>query len=1445
MTWWTLVAVLHLWLLVDRTTCGPATSSPCWGGQAWASGNWSCAVQHHRQTAAPRRTTCTQTVTMTVLNTTTVTKDCSGVVPDCHGVTQNGSGSSSVTSPALVLVETPNESVCGGTVVSTEMDGPEPFLLVGLGNAILRMDLDGGGQKQVVSRVGKSFLLEFHFKAGTVYWINTHSGVLSRADLDGTHKQKLLTLGKGISGLAVDWIEDSIYWSSKKRGTIQRADTDGKNEKTVLRNLSQPSSLVIDPNERFLFWLSAGVTPSIQRSDTVGGVRTTVLKVPDRLLALALDPVDRRLFWVQQGPGKPSALGSCDYNGNLINVVNQPLRLKNLKMSVFLDYVYMTDSASNSVTRVNKFTGGRPEKVNSKQLLHPPADVKVVHPIKQPVAEVSAPLTSAGCDPQTGDCVSVCSSSGGSGQCNCRKGFTLSKQGGYCEDVNECAFWNHGCSLGCENIPGSYFCTCPEGYLLLPDTKTCQEIEPCVENGTLCDHACTHTSEGDICVCPVGSVLQPDGRSCTGCLSADGGGCSQVCVTLAPGRWECECQPGYQLEPDGQRCKATGKTKQTLTLSHTYSDVPCVHHTDSCNQIDSLSGPPAFLVFANEVDIRRVSMDGSGSRTLLEDPGGSFRAVDYDPVQSVVYFASAERKQIERISIDGGSREQLLSTGPDSSPEGLALDWVNRKLYWTDGGSSSICRSSLGGQEREVLVLEKLMKPRGIAVHPQAQKLFWTDVGGRAAVQRSDLDGLGREVLVRVGLVTPTGLALDFSSQRLYWSDLSTGLIESARLDGSDRRTLSQNQVGRPFAVAVFEDTLWVSNWGDNQLYRLDKKPGHNPEPLRVETVQPAGIIIVHPLAKPGAPLTIQDTLQVYRSRLESICFSVYCITLFFNGQDPHRTPTEQAESCGQCPVASGPCGQRPAGSALWAASCGQRPVGGFQWAVSWADLCLHGNGGCSQLCESRLGMAQCSCRSQHILSADGKTCLPKGAPPSGPGDGQWRDHVKNKTLNDERLPSDSGLPAAFTEKMVSDQDECFSLSCDVNAQCVLVDGAAACRCLSGFVGDGLICVDTDECTAGSAECTSVRSECVNTAGGYFCQCRAGFSGDGHHCTDIDECRLGMHSCDLNAECMNTLGQYECRCKDGYSGSGFTCHESKDAPSRPTASSTADITSPWRRSGVEICPSSHDSYCLYNGVCFYFPEMDSYGCKQVYGSVRSYGSTSSGYNPSLQGILLGTVPGKASTKSGPADQFFDVECLNTDVATSRTSSSTCPIQSQLFLVLVTRCCLAGYMGERCQFSDLEWWELQQAEQEKRRNVAIAVCVALLILLLSITAGIIYCYRCRRLLGERPPVDSMSEMSMSEDSMTETPSSTPQLYIVLQHGTCVDRKMLNCQRRTVCLSCSSDTGESCVSEDTGTLKRETQLSDPSSCNISSSRAPPKPGDNLISLDEPRPETPQPL
>lgn len=55
-------------------------------------------------------------------------------------------------------------------------------------------------------------------------------------------------------------------------------------------------------------------------------------------------------------------------------------------------------------------------------------------------------------------------------------------------------------------------------------------------------------------------------------------------------------------------------------------------------------------------------------------------------------------------------------------------------------------------------------------------------------------------------------------------------------------------------------------------------------------------------------------------------------------------------------------------------------------------------------------------------------------------------------------------------------------------------------------------------------------------------------------------------------------------------------------------------------------------------------------------------------------------------------------------------------------------CAAGYMGERCQLSDLEWWDLQQSEEEKRRNVVIAASMVVLVSLLSVVACLTYCYR---------------------------------------------------------------------------------------------------------------------
>lgn len=71
---------------------------------------------------------------------------------------------------------------------------PEPYLLLGLGNGIQRMNLDGGDQRRIASRVGRSILLDFHLSEGTMFWADTHAGQINRAGLDGTGRQVLLYL---------------------------------------------------------------------------------------------------------------------------------------------------------------------------------------------------------------------------------------------------------------------------------------------------------------------------------------------------------------------------------------------------------------------------------------------------------------------------------------------------------------------------------------------------------------------------------------------------------------------------------------------------------------------------------------------------------------------------------------------------------------------------------------------------------------------------------------------------------------------------------------------------------------------------------------------------------------------------------------------------------------------------------------------------------------------------------------------------------------------------------------------------------------------------------------------------------------------------------------------------------------------------------------------------
>jgi len=52
-----------------------------------------------------------------------------------------------------------------------------------------------------------------------------------------------------------------------------------------------------------------------------------------------------------------------------------------------------------------------------------------------------------------------------------------------------------------------------------------------------------------------------------------------------------------------------------------------------------------------------------------------------------------------------------------SQPEGLAIDWISRSLYWTDFGRGRVEMSRLDGGSRLVVAWHDV-RPRAIAVDP-------------------------------------------------------------------------------------------------------------------------------------------------------------------------------------------------------------------------------------------------------------------------------------------------------------------------------------------------------------------------------------------------------------------------------------------------------------------------------------------------------------------------------------------------------------------------------------------------------------------------------------------------------------------------------------------------------------------------------------------------------
>ncbi|XP_012665796.1 pro-epidermal growth factor [Otolemur garnettii] len=843
--------------------------------------------------------------------------------------------------------------------------GPAPFLIFSHGNSIFRINLEGTNHEQLAVDAGASVIMDFHYNKERIYWVDLERQLLQRVFLNGSRQERVCNIEKNVSGMAVNWINEEIIWSNQQEGIITVTDMKGNNSRVLLSALKYPANIAVDPVERFMFW-SSEQAGSLHRADLNGMQVRTLLETSQKITAMSLDLLDKRLFWIHYDrEGSSSHIYSCDYDGGSVHLSKYQTQHNMFAMSLFGDRIFYSTWKTKMIWIANKHTGRDMVRISLNPSSGPPGELKLVHPLVQPKAKDSALESEQKlCKLRKGNCTGgACGRDPQSPLCACAEGYAVSPDGLACEDVNECAFWNHGCTLGCENTPGSYYCTCPVGFVLLPDGKRCHGF------------------------------------------------------------------PGYDLQLDKKSCVA--------------------------------SGPQPFLLFANSHDIRHMHFDGTDYRSLLSQQMGMVFALDHDPVENKIYFAHTALKWLERANMDGSQRERLIEEAV-GVPEGLAVDWIGRRFYWTDRGKSVIEGSDLNGKHREIIIRENISQPRGIAVHPVAKRLFWTDMGINPRIESSSLQGFGRLVIASADLIEPSGITIDFLTDKLYWCDAKQAVIEMANLDGSERQRIAQNDVGRPFAVAVFEDHVWFSDWAMPSVIRVNKRTGKNRVRLRGSMLKPSSLVVVHPLAKPGA-----DPCLYQNGGCEHIC--------------------EERFGTAWCSCHEGFM-KAPDGKTCLVLNGHQISAGGeANNQVTPLNTSSKTRGSEDDITEFQYMLVA------EIMVSDQDDCAPLGCSAHA-----WCvSQGENATCQCMKGFAGDG-------KLCFDIDECelgVPVCPSPSSQCVNTNGGYVCQCSEGYQGDGVHCLDIDECRLGVHSCGQ-NANCTNTEGGYSCTCAGRLSAPGLICPD-------------------------------------------------------------------------------------------------------------------------------------------------------------------------------------------------------------------------------------------------------------------------------------------------------------------------------------------------------
>lgn len=349
-----------------------------------------------------------------------------------------------------------------------------------------------------------------------------------------------------------------------------------------------------------------------------------------------------------------------------------------------------------------------------------------------------------------------------------------------------------------------------------------------------CSHRCHNTPEGYICSCPDHLFLQPNGKRCSmqhACEHWDS--CSQVCETSGKG-YECRCLEGFDLAYDKFTCKSTapdepyviftnrqdikGINLKTLEVGNFYTSLRNIIALDFLY----INKTSIEIYWTDVIDdkIYRGQLMGESLRNVeavIHSGLSTTEGLAVDWVGKNLYWIDSNLDQIEVAKLNGSFRRTLIA-GNMESPRAIALDPREGLLFWTDWDDNSprIERASMSGEGRRMISTSWQLSagwPNGLTLDYTQKRVYWVDAKSDS-ISSTMYDGSEHHVVLRNKDILSHPFAISVFENHVYWTDWrSTSVIRANKWNGSDIQVL-QRTTSQPFGIQVLHSSRqpWQPN---------------------------------------------------------------------------------------------------------------------------------------------------------------------------------------------------------------------------------------------------------------------------------------------------------------------------------------------------------------------------------------------------------------------------------------------------------------------------------------------------------------------------------------------------------------------------------------------------------------------------------------------------------